>query len=339
MRSGLQLQIRRLGTNTSILRTTKRIRYCLGLSTAFTLIGFHPALANEERAREWLLRDYPTAKIESVEEAVRDGSTVYELDYELDDREYEAVYHSDGRLLDVRAESESETMFFLGAAIEYETEHYRDEGSGFGVVPLIAWDNGTYYLQGPEVGFRFYKGLVDVAAFVEVDFGAGYSSGDSDFLAGLDDSDTPVNLGFQLEKETDLVDLELTLKADVAGAYDGFVAEFGIGKDVPLTDWLVLETGVEIAYFDGNYNDTFYGVDEEFALADRPVYEANGDFNYSLEVGSRSPVYDGLYLTTGLEYTLFGSEVADSPLVERNDQFSAQIGFAYEIGRLYGRLF
>ncbi|MEM7041686.1 MAG: MipA/OmpV family protein [Pseudomonadota bacterium] len=325
--------------NAPCSRMTKRIGHRLGMSATFTLIAFQPVFANEERAREWLLRDYPTAKIESVEEETRDGVTVYELEYELDDREYEAVYHSNGRLLDVKADSDSESMFFLGAAIEYETEHYRGESSGFGVAPLIALDNGTFFLQGPQAGFRFYKGLVDVAAFVEVELGAGYSSGDSDFLEGLDDSKTPVNLGVEFEKETDLVDLELSLKADVAGAYDGFVAELGIGKDVPLTDWLVLEAGVEIAYFDGNYNDTFYGVDEEFALAERPAYEADGDFNYSLELGSRSPVYDGLYLTTGVEYTLFGSEVADSPLVKGSDQFSAQIGFAYDIGRLYGLLF
>jgi outer membrane protein len=297
-----------------------------------------PALADEEKLREALLRSHPMAEIRSVDETTRDGKTDYEIDYELDGEEYEALYDADGQLLDVEVESGGIPLN-LGISVEYSTEHYRDTGSEIEVLPAIFWDNGTFFIEEASLGFRFYRGLIDAAAFVEVDFGAGYDPDDSDFLDGLDELDTPVNLGVLLEKETDLVDLSFSFKGDVAGAYSGYVAAVGVGKEFPLTDWLAADVGAEVAYYDKNHNDYFYGVDDEFALADRPAYEADGDFNYEFEVGLRSEVFDGLTVFTNAEYTLFGSEVKDSPLTEGNDQLSIGVGFAYKIGKLYDLVF
>ncbi|MEZ5935588.1 MAG: MipA/OmpV family protein [Alphaproteobacteria bacterium] len=319
-------------------KTTKLRMPLLGISALAASMTASPVLADEERAKESLLREHPTAQIESVDEETLDGETVYEIEYELDGEDYEALYDADGRLLDVEVESGGIPLN-LGISVEYSTEHYRGTGSELEVLPAIFWDNGTFFIEEASLGFRFYRGLIDAAAFVEVDFGAGYDPDDSDFLDGLDELDTPVNLGVLLEKETDLVDLSLSFKADVAGAYSGYVAAVGVGKEFPLTDWLVADVGAEVAYYDKNYNDYYYGVDGQFALANRPAYEADGDFNYELEVGLRSEVFDGLTVFTNAEYTLFGSEVKDSPLTEGNDQLSIGIGFAYEIGKLYDLVF
>lgn len=310
----------------------------LGASALIAPIAASPALADEEQARKSLLRDYPTAIVESIEEITRNGKSAYKIDYDLEGQEYKALYGLDGQLIGVKAESGAIPLH-LGVFVDYNTEHYRDEGDNFDILPIVVWDNGTFFVQGTGLGYRFFRGWVDVAAFAEVDLESGYDPDDSDFLEGLDDLDTPVNVGFLFEKETEPVDLELSIKADVAGAYDGFVAAFGVGKDIPLTQWLVAEAGAEITYYDGNYNDYFYGVDDEFALADRAAYEADGDFTYELEVGLRGMVFDGLMAFTNAEYTLFGSEVKNSPLVKGDDQFSVGIGFAFEVGKLYDLVF
>jgi hypothetical protein len=82
-------------------KTTKLLMSFLGISALAVSMMASPALADEEQAKESLLREHPTAEIESVDEGTLNGETVYEIDYELDGEDYEAVYDNNGQLISV----------------------------------------------------------------------------------------------------------------------------------------------------------------------------------------------------------------------------------------------
>jgi uncharacterized membrane protein YkoI len=86
-------------------KTTKLWMPFLGISALAASMIASPVLADEEQVREVLLRSHPMAEIRSVDETTRDGKTVYEIDYELDGEDYEAVYDNNGQLISVEIDS------------------------------------------------------------------------------------------------------------------------------------------------------------------------------------------------------------------------------------------
>ena len=86
-------------------KTTKLWMPFLGISALAASMIASPVLADGEQAKESLLREHPTAEIESVDEATLNGKTVYEIDYELDGENYEAVYDNNGQLISVEIDS------------------------------------------------------------------------------------------------------------------------------------------------------------------------------------------------------------------------------------------
>ncbi|NJO36327.1 MAG: hypothetical protein HC871_00375 [Rhizobiales bacterium] len=86
-------------------KTTKLWMPILGISALTASMMAFPLLADEEQAKGSLLREHPTAEIESVDEGTLNGETVYEIDYELDGEDYEAVYDNNGQLISVELDS------------------------------------------------------------------------------------------------------------------------------------------------------------------------------------------------------------------------------------------
>ncbi|WP_042885747.1 MipA/OmpV family protein [Cupriavidus necator] len=81
------------------------------------------------------------------------------------------------------------------------------------------------------------------------------------------------------------------------------------------------------------YNRYFYSVDEQFATAARPAYEARGGYSGSMALASLSKRFRHLWFGAFVRYDrLDGATFENSPLVRRNDALAAGLALSWVFG-------
>ncbi|MGO9512793.1 MAG: MipA/OmpV family protein [Steroidobacteraceae bacterium] len=87
-------------------------------------------------------------------------------------------------------------------------------------------------------------------------------------------------------------------------------------------------------YADRRYHDYFYSVAPQYATASRPAYTAPGGYSgaqFGITLTKRFPKF---WFESYLHYeALRGAVFADSPLVQRDYDWSAGVGFAWLLGK------
>jgi outer membrane protein len=82
------------------------------------------------------------------------------------------------------------------------------------------------------------------------------------------------------------------------------------------------------------YHEYFYGVEPQFATADRPVYEARGGYSGSQALVALSKRFPGYWIGAFVRYDwLSGAVFAPSPLVRRQSYWLGGVGIAWLIGQ------
>lgn len=95
-----------------------------------------------------------------------------------------------------------------------------------------------------------------------------------------------------------------------------------------------LGLGAGPVYATRRYNEYFYTVAPRYATAQRPAYTASGGFSGTQTVISLTKRFPRYWAGAYVRYdTLAGATFADSPLVKRNNYWSAGVGFAWMISR------
>lgn len=133
------------------------------------------------------------------------------------------------------------------------------------------------------------------------------------------------------------VNILARLPVRTVGRVDGKTAGWTFGPDIIVTNINHLPFGLNayvsagLKYGSEEYNNLFYGVDEEYSESWRTAYKANEGISwYSLlfSVGRRfnSRFSTRLYLEW---FSLAGSVVADSPLVKKRNNLSVVLWFSW----------
>ncbi len=82
------------------------------------------------------------------------------------------------------------------------------------------------------------------------------------------------------------------------------------------------------------YNDYFYGVAPQYATRERPAYQSAGGFSGTQMVMSLTKRFPRYWTGAYVRYdTLSGATFATSPLVKRDNYWSAGVGFAWMISQ------
>lgn len=163
-----------------------------------------------------------------------------------------------------------------------------------------------------------------------------FTRGDSNYLRGLGDVDTGLDVGANLFLRTGPVATRLQLRQEVAGGHDGFTARLGFGTRIPFTPQTRL--GVELAttWADDAYMDAFFSIDRR--QAHRSIYrryDASSGFKDG-SVGLRldHEFNDRIGLLAAAQYTRLIGDAADSPIVQgpggSRDQFTVLLGLTYK---------
>jgi outer membrane scaffolding protein for murein synthesis (MipA/OmpV family) len=221
-------------------------------------------------------------------------------------------------------------------------------GSSSSHVYPVPWGYLVYngkFLKADRDGVR---GLLVDQKWIEVNLSANLTAPvrNNAARAGMPELRSTVELGPSLDlhligSPNARVKLDLNLPVRAALTVEAHPDEIGWvfepNLDLDIRDvfgapgWsLGLETGPQFS--DTRYDAYFYSVAPQYALPQRPAYQATGGYAGSKFVAAISKHYPKFRFAAYLHYdTLAGASFATSPLVERRHDWSGGFGFAWMI--------
>lgn len=232
-----------------------------------------------------------------------------------------------GFVSQVQANEESE--FILGLGIGSGKSIYKGVGTETDIIPLFAYQNESFYIQGPEVGYHFIEnGPLTFSALASYRL-EGYESGDSRDLKGMDKRKGAFELGVSASYETDIGDWSMAALTDISNEHDGYEIALGWEKRMELTPRWSLTPGASISYRSKDLNNYYYGVKNSEATASRAAYTADSGTVFELGVSADYMIDPQQMVRFGASYQNFGSEISDSSIVEKDNTYQVSAAYIY----------
>lgn len=295
-----------------------------------------PIYAMDKGKAQQLVNDLAPGGIATeIRKLSRDNQPVYEIEYLLNDQEYELIVTPDGKVVDHYKDQGGRggLPVIVSLAVSQEENIYKDQSQDAEVIPVIVGNYGNFWFKGLRHGYYLYAG--DAFAFspmikINPDYGYEVDKADNDSLLyqGLDDTDVTVEAGVQLFFDLNYVDLELNLLADITGGHKGGLAELSLSKPQHLGSLLVIPS-LTFTYNDSKVTNYYFGVKNSQATAFRPAFDTGSSLDTELSTIFIWNFSGSWYLIGDLTYKFFDDKLEQSPLVESVEQASGFIGIGY----------
>jgi len=214
----------------------------------------------------------------------------------------------------------------LGGGVLYSPSRYEGVDDSIWAVPLIVGKYKRFYSDGNSLGYLLTENNKLNFSLIGAPRFGGYSSGDSDALAGMEDRDWSIDGGLRMTWNAELFLLNVTAVTDLLGTHDGQEVKAVFSKEF-LKGGFTPRVGAK--WFSSQMTDYYYGVEAPEATASRTAYEGDETFNYIAGFSAAYPLGDEWVVIGDFEYEALGSEVQDSPIVDTDDDYTAVVGLAY----------
>ena len=146
-------------------------------------------------------------------------------------------------------------------------------------------------------------------------------------LAGLGDIDRAFEIGARVSYGAGPVTAYGTLRKGFGG-HEGLTGSIGAKYRTDVNDRLTLWSGLSVGYGNGEYMQTYFGVDADQAAASGyPVYQPGGGFkSATAKLEARYAVTENTAILGEVEYGRLIGDAADSPIVQDRDQPAVRLG-------------
>jgi outer membrane protein len=228
-----------------------------------------------------------------------------------------------------QTDSGAESQWSLGLGVVMVQRAYRDIDSYNMVMPLLNYENKWVSLSVPKLDIKMYSGSsLSFRLRARYAGSEGYESGDSPYLAGMDDRKGSFWAGGAAIWENDIANVSAELLGDASGNSKGSRFKFQVDRRFGVGSFgFTPRLGVD--WYDRKFVDYYYGVKTSEARVGRSAYQ--GDSSNGVDAGLRvdySPARQHtLFLDLGVKQ--FGDAIKDSPLVEKSSQSSVSLGYLY----------
>lgn len=228
------------------------------------------------------------------------------------------------------AEAETELQLQVGLAVSANTSFYRGVGEEFYLFPLVIAEYDRFYLQGTHGGYRFYQSDSGQVWSLEIrrTFD-GFSGDDADYLNGLSERKAAWEAGIALQMPLAGGEVKGKLMQDISGSHEGFSSRLEYERPAYIDTQQLLTWYVGAEYWDSDKTHYYFGVSEDEVSARRPGYQAGGSQTGFVGTNYFRTLAPDLTLFVSGEYLVASSDIEDSPLTERGDQWSAYSGLFY----------
>jgi outer membrane protein len=234
----------------------------------------------------------------------------------------------------VFAEGESEilgdpTRWGVGLGLATLREPYQGIDDDTIVLPVLIHESRWISIAGPILDLKL--GEIDSFSFrVRTRFepGAGYKPEDSIEISGMDERKAGLWLGASAAWETDIVDIGLEWLTDASDYSEGQRASLNFQRRFTLHR-LSFTPRVEAIWLDRDNATYYYGVQAHEARAGREFYELDNTVNIKLGLRADYLIANRHSLIVDLSATRLGSDIVDSPIVDRSSSSAVFFGYAY----------
>jgi outer membrane protein len=202
-------------------------------------------------------------------------------------------------------------------------------------VPMIYFENQYLQLFGPFLdikapGIRWseeqelsFTGRISF-------FGTnGYEASDAPILNGMAERKAGIFAGPSAKWSNPWADVSLEWLFDASGDSKGQTIKLGLERSFHSGNHFMFTPSVAAILLDKKYADYYYGVRSTEARVGRPAYIADSTMNveFSLRTDYLINPRQAVFLSLG--YTALGSEIKDSPLIDRSGETQVFMGYLY----------
>lgn len=232
-------------------------------------------------------------------------------------------------------EAKPSSTFSLGIGVASTQKPYIGIDRDYKVIPLIQYENRYVRFQGMGLEVKLPSYVISDSQ--RLNFGivgrferfAGYEPDDSPALIGMSERKTGLWAGGRVEWKNSLANVAADWTHDVSGHSKGQKFNLGLNRTWRIGEHLMLTPRAVARWQDKKYVDYYYGVRANEARLGRAAYQ--GESSVSAEVGLHSMYrYDrhhSVFMDVGV--TGLGSEIKDSPLVDRSTTNRVFVGYIY----------
>ncbi len=220
------------------------------------------------------------------------------------------------------------SSFGIGGGLGVRPSVYAGDDDRVRALPLINYRSRWLNVSGATADVPVFSGpLGSIGLRAQYALGDGYDAGDSPVFSGMPDRKESFWLGVSGEWRTDYANFNASWLT-ATGRSKGQRLRFGVDRDFAQGNWRFTPRAA-LTWQDDKAVDYYYGVDSQYATAARPAYEASS--NISTELGLRAAYgFDRHHsVFVDVSATHLGSEIADSPLVDRSWVPAVGLGYLY----------
>lgn len=226
------------------------------------------------------------------------------------------------------AQSQSSGRWSVGWAAFSVQKVYKDiERENF-APPFLSYESKWISFAGPRLDLKLPSDDAVSFRLRLAYIGDGYNTNSSSVFAGMEDRKRSAWGGGAVVWRTPVANLSAEVLSDLQGYSNGTRAavraehRFGFGR-------FGVSPRAGVQWFDSKYVDYYYGVKASEARAGRAAYQ--GQATYGLDAGLRFDYTPVLPHTVFLDVNTlqYGSEILNSPLVDKPTQISVSLGYVY----------
>lgn len=222
----------------------------------------------------------------------------------------------------------SESKWGIGLGGLVQDNGYIDLGTEVNLLPVIYYESGNFSVLGPQFHYEFADLEGFEFSFVgRLNFG-GYEEDDGDIFIGMEERSGSIDLGVEVEYESDYGDFSFSYLTDATSEHEG--SELSVKYSLPF----IFESSMVTPYIgyvrqSEEMVDYYYGVRANEATLARPFYQ--GEAASSIEIGVQSLWRFGKHhnVVGNLSFATLADEIKDSPLVDASNNVSLILGYLY----------
>jgi len=223
---------------------------------------------------------------------------------------------------------EDVSSFHVGGGAFVQTEPYAGKDARVYPAPVVAYEGERLYIRSAIVGYRIIadKGVMigpQVQPRIE-----GFSGDDSPFLHGMHTRNWSVDGGVNIEAVTPIGLLGVSIVSDLLGRNRGQEVEFRYLIMFPLFGFHFIPSG-GVRWKSDNLVNYYYGVRPDEVRPGRPAYQGEQAFDPFLRLVVRHSLTKHWSLFSDAQYEWLAGEIANSPIVSKDYQFSITSGVLY----------
>ncbi|MGO2012417.1 MAG: MipA/OmpV family protein [Pseudoalteromonas sp.] len=191
-------------------------------------------------------------------------------------------------------------------------------------LPIIGYRGERFSALGPFISYDLIQKEGFKLAIQAAPRFQGFDSNDSDIFEGMDERKFSFDGGFGLTYQKSNWKVNLSSMFDILNRSDGYEIKSSIGRAFKQGP-IFIEPTIGVSYLDANHVNYYYGVGAHEVGDFRPAYEADSAINTKIGLSIGTPIFLGGFTRLNLDYTMHGSSISDSPLVDSDTSFSLSL--------------